>query len=208
MNKVYYLNINKKNFGPFSKEDIFSKISNGELNDDSLIYTKGEKAWDFLKNIDYFNEALKGVGKNNIKRWFVHKNGENKGPYSISELLVQIEKGVFDLNDFAWSKGFDKWIPLKSLDGINSTNLNSLEETNVSKIAPNPISEPKESEFVNTKSNNKIILVPELVFGACLMIFALLNKNQLYSLYLFSTASFFLCLYAFTNLIYKRKKKQ
>lgn len=205
MNKVYYLNINKKNFGPFSKEDIFSKISNGELNEDSLIYVKGEKSWDFLKNIEFFKEALKGIEKNNIKRWFVHKNGENKGPYSISELLLHIEKGIFDLNDFAWSKGFDTWIPLKSLDGINAQNVNSLEETNVSKIAP---STTKDNEFVNIKKKLKFILIPELLFGICLMVFALLSKNKLYSLYLFGAASMFLCLYAFTNLIYKRKKKQ
>jgi len=205
MNKIYYLSVNNKNIGPFSKEDIVSKIANGSLNDESFIYVKGEKNWQLLSSIDFFKNNLDNVNKNIIKRWYVHKNNTNYGPYSINDLLNLIELCQFDIDDYTWSKGLDKWILLRELKELSfekeiATEISLLEPINNSTL-PNKTNKDK-----SIKHKKIIVLVPEFFLSIVLIYFALLIDKKIYSLYLYIASGFLFLFFIVFNFIIKRKK--
>lgn len=207
MNKIYYLNIKNKNLGPFSKEDINSKISNGDLNEDSYIFVKGTKAWVFLKDLDIFKEELKSVEKNTIKRWLVRKDKSNLGPYSINNLIDLIESGDIDLDDYAWSKGLDKWIPLRTLDELCTKNEDN--ENTIVSIIPE-IENVKTLSKEEIKKTNKymIKLIPELLFAFVLMFFAINANDKMQMLYLLIASILLMLIFIYKNFFLRRNKKQ
>jgi hypothetical protein len=168
MEKIYYLNVNKKNIGPFTKEDIKSKIANGALNNDSFIYIKGDKNWVLLNSIPCFKDCINNVSKNIIKRWYIHKNKKNFGPYSISDLISLLEKGEFDIDDYTWSKGLDNWTQLRNLNELyvkkdeleEQTELSLEENFGKNNININQFKQNKENTnpniFINENSNDNL----------------------------------------------------
>ena len=48
---------------------------------------------------------------------FVHRNGEDQGPYSIEEVNEGLVRNEFSINDKAWHDGLADWIPLENVLG-------------------------------------------------------------------------------------------
>lgn len=46
---------------------------------------------------------------------FVLRNGVQSGPYSISDIWVEVAEGRIFLTDYAWHEGLEEWAPLSSL---------------------------------------------------------------------------------------------
>lgn len=217
MDKIYYLNINNKNLGPYSKEDIFSKIASGTLNEYSFIFIKGTKNWVLLPSISFFKEALDKVSKNIVKRWFVHKNKNNYGPYSINDLINLVQIGQFDIDDYTWSKGLDKWLPLRELDELCKNNDidDTKEKTEISSIPPSPNTNNTNNNLKNNMNTNKtkeaskkkprvFKLVPEFFLSAVLFYFARLVDNNSISVYLYILAIVLLFVFLVFNFIARR----
>jgi len=53
------------------------------------------------------------VEKASNKVWFVRKEKNNLGPFSLQEVAKMLESGQVDINDYAWKKGTKDWITLK-----------------------------------------------------------------------------------------------
>jgi hypothetical protein len=49
--------------------------------------------------------------------YFVMREGQQYGPYSLAELQRLVTQGNFQLTDVARSEGFDRWIPLQQIIG-------------------------------------------------------------------------------------------
>jgi hypothetical protein len=47
--------------------------------------------------------------------FFIHKNGEQQGPYTREFLQQALQKGEFSPNDLAWYEGLADWIPLSRI---------------------------------------------------------------------------------------------
>ena len=44
--------------------------------------------------------------------FYIHKNGQQYGPYSENDLLVGLQNGSFSYNDMCWREGMQNWQPL------------------------------------------------------------------------------------------------
>jgi hypothetical protein len=51
---------------------------------------------------------------------FLHRNGQNYGPYSIDQLNSWIADGTIHPSDMAWHEGLPGWLPLTCLPGIHA----------------------------------------------------------------------------------------
>ncbi len=56
--KIWYIAINGKSDGPFSREEILSKLSGGEINKDTYLFRQGMDNWKPLKDIDEFKMGI------------------------------------------------------------------------------------------------------------------------------------------------------
>ena len=50
---------------------------------------------------------------------FVHKDGQQFGPFTFGEIRHELNIGTFSPADLAWREGFSDWVPLRSI--VNST---------------------------------------------------------------------------------------
>ncbi len=100
-----------------------------------------------------------------LKPWFITKEGERCGPYSLEELKAKVE--LHELNprlDMAWKDGMEDWIPMGEVEGLfeKNTTAESLEKKDHKdqKINSKKKEEREtksafgESEFEDEPSNN------------------------------------------------------
>ncbi len=53
----------------------------------------------------------------NIK---IHKNGQQLGPFSESQIGEMLKSGMLAVEDLAWTEGMDQWKPLSSFENLQS----------------------------------------------------------------------------------------
>jgi hypothetical protein len=46
---------------------------------------------------------------------FVHKHGQQLGPYSVEKLQAAVSDGTFSLEDLCWHAGLEQWCPISSV---------------------------------------------------------------------------------------------
>ena len=56
---------------------------------------------------------------------YIHRDGQQTGPYSLDDLKAQLDSGVFQPTDLAWYEGAADWAPVSSIPGVSATS-NSL----------------------------------------------------------------------------------
>jgi hypothetical protein len=52
------------------------------------------------------------------KQYYIYKNGEQMGPYLLSQITSLISQGKLSDTDWAWMEGMDDWKPLSMTPGI------------------------------------------------------------------------------------------
>jgi hypothetical protein len=52
---------------------------------------------------------------------FIHKDGQELGPFDQQEVRRHWANGVVAADDMAWYPGLDDWVPVKDLFGIPRT---------------------------------------------------------------------------------------
>ncbi len=95
----------------------------------------------------------------NLKPWFITKNGERTGPYSLEELKAKVE--LHELNprlDMAWKDGMEDWIKAGDVEGLFEKNTSAespeKKDNKKKKEESDTKSAFEESEFEDEPSNN------------------------------------------------------
>lgn len=117
MNKIWYINKNDQNFGPYSQDELLFALNAGELALDTMIWRKGLPQWQLLGTIveskknnftftmlKYFFifmlPPMAGLGVFSlifITPDRLHKFNESRN----SSVLVNYDRGGFDVNEAA-----------------------------------------------------------------------------------------------------------
>src|SRR6266545_696011 len=50
--------------------------------------------------------------------WYVHRDGEEYGPYTAAQLKEHATHGHIAPSDFIWADGFEEWLPASSIKGL------------------------------------------------------------------------------------------
>ena len=51
---------------------------------------------------------------------YIHRDGQQHGPYSVEELRQHLADGNFAADDLAWHEGAPDWVPLAQIEGVAS----------------------------------------------------------------------------------------
>lgn len=76
---------------------------------------------------------------------YIHRDGQDYGPYTSEEVTGQIREGTMSLNDLAWHEGRADWVPLSDLGVIPPP---------VAVITPPPPPIPKTTESPEPRSSD------------------------------------------------------
>lgn len=158
----YFVNNGTTNLGPFSFEEILTKVKAGELKTSYTVFMHEEGNWipiqqhpEFVKfnlsqNKQYKvelpplpvtkkQEPVEAVAKTSapassgIGDWYILKNGERKGPFAFIEVVKQLqEKACFEY-DYAWRQGLENWTRLAEISDFHPENIRRLMKSDVTK---------------------------------------------------------------------------
>jgi type II secretory pathway pseudopilin PulG len=72
------------------------------------------------RSFSWRNETTRHPRYLKIMNITVHKNGEQLGPFTESQVGEMLKAGQLALNDLAWTEGMDQWKPLSSYEHFQS----------------------------------------------------------------------------------------
>ena len=78
---------------------------------------------------------------------FVHKDGQQFGPFTFGEIRHELNIGTFSPADLAWHEGFSDWVTLRSI--VNSTETTEAR----SFAAPAAVLTPKKKQRIHSLSS-------------------------------------------------------
>lgn len=152
-----------KEFGPFTKSEIVSKIQNHEHTWLDYVYDEVKKDWilliehnefaeDFNKTfqksmptsqkaqvLNKQNKQNKTVDVDPIEKlkeraWYVLKDGQNYGPFSKLELVQMLQTRTLFEHDFVWHSSFDAWKRLAEVREFDPDNIKGLRDSELAEV--------------------------------------------------------------------------
>lgn len=148
MKNSYFLNKNEKQVGPFTAEQILEKIQLKELSWMDYIFDEMKKDWILLMEHKQFNNHFtesilkkanahnptqqapvpKEKAKDSIdsKAWYVLKDNNNYGPFSMAEIIQMLQAKILFEFDYVWQEKFDGWKRVAEVSDFSSENIQKL----------------------------------------------------------------------------------
>jgi hypothetical protein len=153
MKNSYFLNKNEKQIGPLTGEQILEKIKTKELSWMDYIFEESKKDWILLmehKNFNsFFTESILKKSKDDplkvkktenshlqnsdkedkklkSKAWYVLKDNNNYGPFTIVEIVQMLQAKVLYEFDFVWQSKFDGWKRVAEVPDFSAESIQSL----------------------------------------------------------------------------------
>lgn len=115
---LYYLSINKKQFGPFTKGQVINLFNSEKISYKTFIWKQGISSWVRLGDLDEFSNRRK-IEKPEIpidfteedsdRKWLLYDKGEIIGPLIYEEVLDLIDNKKIRRNTFAYKEGMRDW---------------------------------------------------------------------------------------------------
>lgn len=149
MKNNYFLSKNEKQIGPFTEEQILEKIKTKEVSWMDYIFDETKKDWILLmehkKFNSYFTESILKKAKsdpvkNSVnkkeptalkdsvdpKAWYVLKDNNNYGPFSIAEIIQMLQAKILFEFDYVWQSKFEGWKRVAEVPDFSSENIQKL----------------------------------------------------------------------------------
>lgn len=149
MKNNYFLSKNEKQIGPFTEEQILEKIKTKEVSWMDYIFDEIKKDWILLMEHKKFNSyftdsilkkaksdpAKTTIGKKasvadkdlgDSKAWYVLKDNNNYGPFSIAEIIQMLQAKILFEFDYVWQAKFDGWKRVAEVSDFSSENIQKL----------------------------------------------------------------------------------
>lgn len=117
-NKIWYIHINKAPNGPYTENEIWDKLKNKEINYNTYIWRKTYKAWKKIEDESTFDQQSDdvppplNVDSENIEPsiWYLNDGTERSGPFTHTEVIEKIKKGVVTESHYIWKKKMKEWV--------------------------------------------------------------------------------------------------
>ena len=139
VNKEWYYVENNDSKGPYTQDEMKSKIEEGILQASSLVWKASMKDWQRLSDTELKEYVPVETDLN--KNWYYVENNESKGPFSKEQMLEFIEKNILTGNSFVWKTGMEDWVRLKNTELVQKETPD-IKEQPVFTMAPNHV-QPK-----------------------------------------------------------------
>lgn len=159
MARPYFLSKNGAHIGPFSFEEVLRKLEMKEHQWMDYVYDDGLQDWVLLMEHPQFTEKfnatlvrpgnppmanfakpkdlVRGENKMREKEWFLLREGNNYGPFSVLDVVQMLqEKTLFEF-DYVWHQNLDSWkrvaeIPMFSSESVRQ--MKNSKDSDVSEI--------------------------------------------------------------------------
>ncbi len=145
MQELFFVAHAGEQAGPFSLDEIFSRIESRELDPNDYIYDEASQDWVVLMAYPALSEKMKSMkpsappkpspGSASVTpmhvgavEWFVLK-GENKfGPFTLLDVVKMLQdKSVFEF-DYVWHAGLKAWKRVAEVEDFRPEAIRSLKE--------------------------------------------------------------------------------
>jgi hypothetical protein len=146
----FYLSRKGEQVGPWSAEDILTKLESRELSWTDYLFDDASKEWVLLMDHKDFTEAFKSwvqpgpisesrpqlqpapVPAKNTKSdkdWFVLKDSNKHGPFNFLELVRMLQEKRLYEYDFVWSASLPQWQRVAEAEAFQADKIKALQES-------------------------------------------------------------------------------
>jgi|GEM_PF-1296726 len=115
-----YVLINNKTIGPYTVDEVRSRIVSGQFTGSELGHIEGASAWQTVNCLIESESSHLQIKASSPLNVYVFKYGEKHGPYTVQELNSLLDLGHFMETDLAFYDGQENLVPLLSVPGILS----------------------------------------------------------------------------------------
>ena len=102
---------------------------------------------------------------------YIHKEGQQVGPYSLEQVNEQLAQGTLQLTDLAFHEGLSNWTPLSQVAGVTISGA----------LPPHPpVPQPAVAPAVSAQPNNtgKYLLFGGIAAGLLLLLVAVVGAGS------------------------------
>lgn len=103
-----YLLIGQERQGPFTSDEIKSKLQNGECTPETMAWKQGVEGWQSLRAVLLIPETPKPP-------IFILIGQERQGPFTPDEIQSKLHNGECTPDTKAWKQGVEGWQPLREV---------------------------------------------------------------------------------------------
>lgn len=115
-----YVLINNKTIGPYTVDEVRSRIVSGQFTGSELGHIEGASEWQTVNCLIESSSSHLQIKASSPLNVYVFKYGEKHGPYTVQELNSFLDHGHFLETDLAFYEGQGNLVPLLSVPGIFS----------------------------------------------------------------------------------------
>lgn len=122
-NRIYHINVGKKQLGPYTKGELEGFLKNNKINETTYVFREGMNKWEYIRELPEFDKRQKSVApppppqdseipEGSIKDWIVFDKGTKYGPYSFLEIKALVEQKRLRRSAPLWKKGMKDWVKM------------------------------------------------------------------------------------------------
>lgn len=161
MKKTFFINKNDRQIGPLDEDQILNKIQTKEVSWMDYIFDEGKKDWILLMEHKSFNQSFtdsvlkkakddplkakpdlekesKGAKDDEkTKAWYVLKDNNNYGPFSVAEIIQMLQAKILFEFDFVWKANFEGWKRVAEVEEFSTENIQKLLKSKNPEITEN-----------------------------------------------------------------------
>ena len=133
-NRIWYVNTNRKTFGPYTKDEVIQMLKSGSLKFNDYLFKDGYSDWDFIYNVAEFDRRLimPDGGQPLVEApkaevpveesktvpegqdlWFIHDGEHQMGPYTSNYIKEALNNKTVFWTYYVWRDGFENWVQIK-----------------------------------------------------------------------------------------------
>lgn len=150
MQKQFFLSKNGAHVGPYSFDDILKKLDGQEHNWMDYVYDDSAQDWIMLMEHPQFTDRFnsgharpsakpifmhpkvadpKPENRMKEKAWYLLKEGNNYGPFSMLDLVQMLQEKTLHEYDYVWNHGMTAWKRVAELQDFQPDRIRSLKNS-------------------------------------------------------------------------------
>lgn len=134
MDKIWYIHVSGKTYGPYTKEEVKGMLQAGSIKYTDFVFKEDYDDWKYLyevklfdrrgtgrpqprikapKKVDFEDTAPPVTKDESVVQWYLHDGKNQYGPYSTEYIRDGLDNKTIFWTYYVWRKGLDKWVQLK-----------------------------------------------------------------------------------------------
>jgi len=133
--KEWYISRGGKQFGPFTYSEVNSRLAGNEISYNDYVYKDGMSDWVKIGSLPQFGSrtpssptgsTMAGVqppidpAADSTRCWYTYASGKQEGPFTVSEIMIDIQNQRLTYQDYAWTERFgSQWKLIGEIPELN-----------------------------------------------------------------------------------------